>query len=124
MSRKILVIEDTADVRELLRQLFEMAGYEVLQAANGAEALNLLENGTAGTPGLILLDLMMPTMNGWEFRRRQKRDARISGIPVVLISAGGNVDDQAFHLDAVDCLQKPFNSEDLLRLAERYCHDA
>ena len=102
----ILLIEDDPDIQENLRQFFEYEGIAVSSVYDGKEALDYLRSGKPAR--MIFLDLMMPVMNGWEFRKRQKMDAKIAGIPVVLISAGGNVDDQAYGVDAA--ARRFFNS--------------
>jgi CheY-like chemotaxis protein len=79
------VIDDQADVLDVLRVALELEGYEVVTAANGFEALAVLEG--LPTPSLIVLDLMMPVMNGWEFREAQQRDGRLASIPTVILSA-------------------------------------
>jgi len=83
----ILVVEDNDDVREMMTVALELEGHHVHTAANGRQALAQLENGLR--PSVILLDLMMPVMNGWEFRSALKRDARFSDIPVIVVSAVG-----------------------------------
>src|SRR5215212_2491309 len=81
----VMVVEDDFTIRETLRELLEDEGYRVTQASNGAEALACLR--TNGTPRLILLDLMMPVMDGVEFRRALQKDPRLSDIPMVVLSA-------------------------------------
>jgi len=77
-------VEDEKDLRELLAEVLQDHGYTVATAANGREALDRLASGPL--PALILLDLMMPVMTGWEFRRRQIQDVRIAAIPVIAFS--------------------------------------
>src|SRR5690349_17497986 len=85
--RPVLIVEDDADLREMMAQLLTLEGFSVETASNGREALRYLESGDGGRPNLILLDLMMPVMDGWEFRRRQLADMRSAEIPVVVLSA-------------------------------------
>src|SRR6476661_1385409 len=90
----VLVVEDDDDTRDSLQELLGNEGYAVLAAANGAAALSLLRAAPrARTPpcDLVILDLMMPVMNGWDFRARQRADPTLAGIPVLLMSAGGHL---------------------------------
>src|SRR3954470_23175677 len=83
----VLVVDDDQDIREALCDLLADAGYRAASVANGKEALIYLKSGEL--PCVILLDLMMPVMDGWEFRRQQQGDPRLSKIPVVVITAAG-----------------------------------
>ena len=111
----ILVVEDDADALEALGDLLESHGYAVASARNGAEALEVL--GRSPLPNLIVLDLLMPTMDGWEFRRRQKNDPRIAKIPVVVVSASS----AAKPIDADSILRKPVDIDRLLETVARHC---
>jgi CheY-like chemotaxis protein len=82
---KILVVEDNDDVREMMAVTLELEGHRVDTAANGRDALEKLRTGEK--PCLILLDLMMPVMNGWEFRRALQQDPVLRTVPVVVVSA-------------------------------------
>ena len=113
----ILIVEDDADLREMMAQLLALEGFGAHAVANGREALEYLEDGDP--PRLILLDLMMPVMDGWEFRREQQRDPRVADIPVIVLSAldqsrAGNIDEAAF-------LKKPLDFDRLLHLGRHYC---
>jgi CheY-like chemotaxis protein len=116
--QRLLLVEDDADLREALREALETSGYVVECATNGREALDYLE--TSAPPCVVLLDLMMPVMNGWEFRERQSRDDRISTIPIVILTADGRADLKAQSLGADDYLRKPIQFENLLRVVERF----
>ena len=85
MRRSVLVIDDEEDVREALRDLLELHGYKVLAAPNGREALEILRR--EGQPGFVLLDLIMPVMNGWEFLDELSRDAELSRIPLSITTS-------------------------------------
>ena len=115
----ILVIDDDADIRETLTEILGDEGYRVTGVRNGREALDYLSAKTR--PSLILLDMMMPEMDGWRFRQEQQRNPAISGIPVVILSAHGNVREAALALGVADYLRKPLRVENLLEIAERYC---
>ena len=85
MTAKILVVDDDDETRMMFTTLLEMQGYAVRAARNGFEALNALD---ADRPGVILLDLMMPVMDGFEFRRKQlERPEPVASIPVICVSA-------------------------------------
>lgn len=115
---RILVVEDDFDIRDTLAQILEAEGYAVSGAANGAEALQVLANESA--PALILLDLMMPVMNGWQFRTEQLKDPALAEIPVVVISADAGVGQKAAAIGAADSLKKPVPLETLLDVVSRY----
>jgi CheY-like chemotaxis protein len=115
----ILVVEDNDDVREMMTVALELEGHEVHAAANGRQALVQLENGLQ--PCLILLDLMMPVMNGWEFRSALKRDDRFKDIPVVVISAVGS-DLGGIGMGAF--LPKPVDVDTLLSVVCKECDRA
>ena len=109
----ILIIEDDVDIREELADMLRDEGLTVAEAGDGAEAIALLERGPA-LPTVILLDLMMPGMDGWEFRARQRRDERLKGIPVVVMSGAGDVKTAAAELAVEGVLVKPFDSGQVL----------
>jgi CheY-like chemotaxis protein len=115
----ILVVEDDADLCETLALLLEDLGYAVARAVNGQEALSQLRS--APLPGLILLDLVMPIMNGWVFRDEQRQDPALAAVPLVVMSVVGDIQRQAVTLGAVACLGKPVDLNDLVALAAYYC---
>jgi CheY-like chemotaxis protein len=112
----ILVIEDDKDIRDMLALSLEVEGYQVTRAANGKEGLEVLR--TAPNPFLILLDLMMPVMNGWEFLQAMRKDDALAGIPVVLVSA---FSDQIQNEDVQGIISKPIELDVLLKIIEKYC---
>src|SRR5690349_1848715 len=89
----VLVVEDSTDARQMLASLLEVEGFAVRTAANGREALDQLRAGPP--PCLILLDLMMPVMDGYQFRAEQRQDPGLSPIPVVVVSAVAGGEDTA-----------------------------
>ena len=115
-GRYVLVVDDEADIRELVRDILEFEGYPVVTASNGREALDHIHD--AGLPGLILLDLMMPTMNGWDFRAEQLKDPRLSSIPVVVVTGDGNAVEKAKLLSATNYLVKPVHLDNLLTIVQ------
>ena len=108
----VLVVEDDDLTRDATALTLADAGYHVATAANGQEALDLLHGGLP--PDVILLDLMMPVMDGWEFRRRQRLDPALAGIPVVVVSAAAGLEQKAATLGATQLLLKPYESDRLL----------
>lgn len=119
-SNRILLVEDDEGNREALKELLEVEGYSVSTAAHGAEALALLRRG-GEPPGLILLDMMMPVMNGSEFRQVQKSDPALCDIPVVLMSAGARLNDEATALGVAAVIGKPPNVDAMLAELARLC---
>jgi CheY-like chemotaxis protein len=117
--RSILVVDDDPDIREAISSALSDEGYQVTGASNGREALAQLRGQTR--PSLILLDMMMPEMDGWRFRLELKKLPELASIPVVILSAHGNVRDAALALGAADYLRKPLRLDSLLEIAERYC---
>ena len=115
----ILVIEDDAATRDAMSLVLELQGYAVTGAANGQDALVQLRTGTR--PNLILLDLMMPILDGWGFRAQQQQDPGLASIPVVVVSADGSVRQKAASLGAAGYLMKPVEVEDLLDTVQRHC---
>jgi len=113
----VLIVEDDADLREMMAQLLSLEGYRTETAANGRDALQYLASGHR--PDLILLDLMMPVMDGWEFRRRQVEDPTIAEVPVVVLSALDAA--RAADLGGTAFLKKPLDFDRLLELVRRFC---
>jgi CheY-like chemotaxis protein len=101
----------------MLGRFLELEGYKVELAANGKQALERLTEGVH--PCVILLDLMMPVMDGWQFRRRQVADRDLKDIPVIVVSAAGK--DRIAEIDADAVLTKPLDLEQLLERVTEYC---
>jgi DNA-binding response OmpR family regulator len=108
-GKRILVVDDDPDIRELLFTALEDEGFEVLPAANGQEALAAIRTFR---PDVIVLDLMMPVMDGWQFAKELR--ARDEDIPLVLLSAARDLDTHAKNLAAADVIEKPFDLAELL----------
>ncbi len=124
MSRRVtqlfpvLVVEDDANTREAMRSLLELNGYAVVTAADGSEALQRLRAGLK--PCLILLDLMMPGMDGFEFVNEKRQDPRLAAMPVVIYSGHSDARSSAARLGADGYFQKPVEVERLLTLVATY----
>ncbi len=101
----------------MLKRFLELEGFHVEMAANGQQALERLQTGMH--PCLILLDLMMPVMDGWQFRQQQARDAQLSRIPVIVVSAAGR--SRMTDIDADGYLSKPVDFDQLLERVNHYC---
>jgi CheY-like chemotaxis protein len=115
----IMVVEDHPDVRTLLCDVLSENGYTVVPCTDGADALAKLLR-CEPKPGLILLDLSMPVMDGFEFRRRQLAEPTVRDVPVVLVSADHGLEQRTRELAAAGWVQKPVRIRDLLALAARY----
>jgi len=113
---RILVVEDDKAIRESMLMALDFMGYKTIAASNGQEALDLL--GTIEHPCLILLDLMMPVMNGWQFSEALNASETLSAIPVVVVSA---CDEKAENLKVQAILRKPVDLDQLFSFAQRYC---
>jgi CheY-like chemotaxis protein len=117
---RVLVVEDDVDIRDLIADILRLEGYAVEAVENGQEALDILRKG-GPHPRLILLDMMMPVMNGWEFRAAQAEDPQIAGIPVVILTGGGNASAAAQGLGVDTFLRKPVDLDELLAIVKKYC---
>lgn len=114
----IFIVEDDVDTREMLGRFLELEGYAVETAANGRQALDRL--GTGLRACVILLDLMMPVMDGWQFREEQRKDPALSSIPVVVLSAHANL----WNFDAAAHLKKPVDIHPLVDTVAQFCEPA
>jgi len=119
MGRHILIIEDDRDIRKGLQLVLESEGYTVEQAENGQVALELLK-ASDELPSLIILDLMMPIMDGFQFRERQAQDLRIQDIPVIIMTADGHIEEKKFRTGAQLALRKPADVDAILSAVNIY----
>jgi CheY-like chemotaxis protein len=116
----LLVVDDEVDLLELLRDLLESQGYRVATATDGLAALALLRRGLR--PHAILLDLMMPRMDGWDLRREQMSDSDLGQIPVIILTAAGFSESSVkTQLGDVGFVPKPFGDEDILAAIRLRC---
>ena len=116
----VLVIEDDHDVREAIVEVLEDHAYVSIQATNGQEGIESLR-GARAKPCLILLDIMMPVMDGRAFRAQQLLDPALGDIPVVVLTAHANIEEDADDLRAAEYLRKPVRAETLMRAVKKWC---
>ena len=112
-DRTVMVVEDDVLIREMVIQILAGEGFTPVGARNGEEALCQLRQDRLH-PALILLDLMMPVMDGWRFRAEQLKDPDLARIPVIVMSASGE------DIEADDHLDKPFEIEALLEMVSQF----
>lgn len=117
-GRSILLVEDDPEIRESLKEALELEGYDVVPAANGREALDRLAHERK--PCLILLDLMMPVMNGWEFAEALQGNAELAAIPIIVVTAFGQ-ELQRSKITSQDVLAKPVDLDRLFRSVKCIC---
>jgi len=117
-KRKILIVDDEKELVKLVTFNLTIAGYEVLSANNGIEALEICESEK---PALIILDIMLPRIDGWEVCRRLKQNPKTSNIPIIMLSALSEVDDKlkGFDLGTDDYVTKPFSPRELVVRVKR-----
>jgi CheY-like chemotaxis protein len=113
----VFIIEDDLDTREMLARFLELEGFQVESAENGKLALERLDRGARAS--VILLDLMMPVMDGWQFRQQQMQNERLRDIPVIVVSAAGR--ERIERIDANAYLAKPVDLEELLGCVTQFC---
>jgi len=116
----ILVVDDDPDIREAIVEVLEENGHRTLSAANGDEALATLRSSNE-PPCVILLDLMMPVMDGRAFREAQQADPELSKIPVIVLSAFRDSAETAKQLDVAGYLPKPVSLEALISMIDNFC---
>ncbi len=119
--KHVLIVEDDADILESLVELLETEGFTTTPTSNGQEALDYL-HACPDLPQLILLDLMMPVKDAFQFRQEQRLDPRISEIPVMLMSADGQLETKKKQLGFQHCLKKPFEIDTLISAVKSLCH--
>jgi CheY-like chemotaxis protein len=117
-KHKILVVDDDRDIREVLSETLADAGHDVVTATNGQEALEVLREG-GPAPCLVLLDLMMPVMDGYVFLERRKQDPALAAIPVAVITAGRSIDWD--RLEGTTVVPKPLRLAHLMSVIEKFC---
>jgi len=114
----ILVVDDDDAIRDSVVEALEDAAYPVKAAHDGREALSILRQ-SEDRPCLVLLDLMMPVMDGWAFAREQAQDPRLANVPICVVTAVGT--SRPIPADAVAVVRKPFKLKDLLEVVQQHC---
>jgi DNA-binding response OmpR family regulator len=117
-SSPLMIVDDDDDLRNTLADIMSAQGYEVAAFGDARAALAALEDGR--TPFLILLDLMMPGMSGWEFRVAQLENATLAPVPVVIVTAANELSDGVHTLSDIEILHKPFDLDTLFAVVNRY----
>ena len=117
MSKKIMIVDDEEDIRTSVSQIFEISGYEVTKAEDGNDCINKLERET---PDIVILDIMMPGMSGWDVAARIKENPKWNDIPIVFLTAKG--DEMSIGMGGLaseEYIVKPFNIAELKEKVER-----
>jgi CheY-like chemotaxis protein/HPt (histidine-containing phosphotransfer) domain-containing protein len=120
LAPSILLVEDDDSIREIVGEVLASRGYEVSQARNGREALDLLHRRADSPPRLILLDLMMPDMDGRQFLAERRKEPALVPIPVIVLTAAGRTQVSP-ELDVAAWLSKPVELDRLLATVAQYC---
>lgn len=121
--KSVLIVEDDPAIRDSLVELIQDDGYTVHTASNGQEALDYL-NSEAELPGVILLDLMMPVMDGFQFVKAKESSPGLAAVPVALLSADAQLREKAARLGVQKWLKKPIELDAVMDVVEQYCKAA
>lgn len=119
MSKRVMLVEDDEEIQMVLGQFLSMEGYEVQTARDGRAALDLLRQGEA--PGVVLLDLMMPVMDGWAVRREMQADPALRDVHVIVMSGVVDLAEPQPSLQGAEVLIKPLDLDALLESVARHC---
>ena len=120
MNKKVFVVEDDQDIREALAELLESEGYDVTTAENGQIGIDKLSQASQ-LPNLILLDLMMPVKDGFQFYAEKAADPNLSAVPVIVMSADGHILDKQKKLQAQAYIKKPVDIDHILNMVDQFC---
>lgn len=115
MSKLVLIVDDDPDALDAMRLLLSTSGYDVRTASDGTEALTLLSAGLS--PRLVITDIMMPELTGWELLQAMRADHALQTVPVVMMTASFI----SSHPEGVPVLEKPFGLDSLLAIVDKYC---
>jgi CheY-like chemotaxis protein len=118
LADTVLIVDDDRTIRRSLQQVLGDEGYAIAEASNGLEALERLQQ--APLPAVILLDLMMPVMDGYTLSRKLRAQSTLADIPVIVVTAGGNCAEVRNQIGVRDCLHKPIDLDRLLASVGRY----
>ena len=118
LADTVLIVDDDRAIRRSLQQVLGDEGYAIAEASNGLEALERLQQ--APLPAVILLDLMMPVMDGYTLSRKMQAQSTLASIPVIVVTAGGNCAEVRNKIGVRDCLHKPIDLDRLLASVGRY----
>jgi CheY-like chemotaxis protein len=116
----ILVVDDNAELRGLLVDFLSRNGHDVQSAGDGNEALQSLTNSNGRRPAIILLNVIMPVLDGWEFLAEVRKDPQLAGVPVVVMSGLRGITERAKESGAVAVVRKPVPPQTLLRIIEHF----
>jgi len=117
----VMIVEDDRDTRDALREVLTQFGYETVGAENGRAALEMLRAQSARRPCLIVLDLWMPEMDGWQFSAQQRADPVLRDIPVIIVTADSQAERRAAELRSVAFLAKPVSVPRLVAAVKAHC---
>jgi len=115
----VLVVDDDTDIRDSISLLLKYEGYDVSTASNGSEGFEQLK---IKRPSLILLDLMMPIMDGWQFKTEIDLNPDLKNIPIIVVSADGNIKNKSESIGVSEYLAKPIDIDSLLTMVKKYCN--
>ena len=116
----ILIVDDDEGLRSNLQDVLKGEGYGVAGAKDGKDALELLRKSNS-LPSLIMLDMVMPVMDGLSFRQAQENDPRLAPIPVIVMTAASKAEERKIRLGARGILRKPFLAAEVLKTVHRFC---
>lgn len=117
--KTVMIVEDDEDIRNDLAEILKDEGHRVVTVPNGLEAMKYLQAATP--PCIIILDLMMPIMDGWQLRLEMLKSTFLAKIPLVVLSGAGDLQREAAALGAVGYINKPFKLDVLLNLVRQFC---
>jgi two-component system, chemotaxis family, chemotaxis protein CheY len=115
----ILLVDDNRELCEALTEFLSLQGHAVQYAANGSDALRLIADSQT-RPAIILLDLVMPELDGWGFLAKRGKDPRLADVPVVILSGSCDVAPRAKEAGAIAVVRKPVEPQTLLRIIEHF----
>ena len=117
----VMIVEDDSDTQEALRDILSQFGYRSVVASNGKEALDRLRAKGEPRPCIILLDVMMPVMDGWQFRAEQRKDPAIASIPVIFVTADLHAEEAVASTGGAGFIPKPVQVRDLMKAVRAVC---